>query len=122
MPRTKKEYDAEMRKLIRTASSGWLSLLLSEDEMRSLKECVERGYIAGVHIEQTASGKLVADTQLEIYATKDGLEFLENKHPDRRANIAIVLSIVAIVISVLSNLDTIISNVKLLLELIQSLQ
>ena len=98
MLKTERELDRAMREMLGRARDGALPRGLSPEEMLCLQECVKRQYISGVTIS-TFEGRPTADYRAPGI-TREGLLFLENKHPGLKANIAIAISVLALALSI----------------------
>lgn len=97
-----KNFEKIMRNIIQTI---YLTNDISDDFCKQypehLAECVERQFISGVSCSRTMGNTLYFTVQNPVVTYK-GLDFLENKHPDRKSNITLAVSIVAIILSGLS--------------------
>lgn len=107
MYRSQYAFEKAMRSILKTFLLGKdLPKNPSEDEMEALGECVDREYVTGIVTARTANGKLHAQGHERIYVTYAGLQFISNRYPNLRANIAIVISIASVVTSIIINLSS----------------
>ena len=100
---TRRSFEATMCNLLRKIQAGdFAPLAENEAELLCLKECVNRGYVAGIKTVTLASGKIMVKLAMSPSVTHSGLVFLE-AHTNRplkyllRNWIAITALIIALV-------------------------
>lgn len=119
MFKSSKDFDKNMRRLLITIRDSGVPSELSQDDMHCLETCVARGYVTGIRTQRMASGHIVADMTQIVRIEKPGHAFIDNKHPNLRVNVAIIISVVALLISLLTGLTDMVDGVKWLLQLIR---
>ena len=102
MYRSQKSFERAMRRTIKIVLRGEpIDDSSGRDTLEALKECVDRKYIIGYQVDRAVTGNLNFGLYHKMpYVTYAGLQFLTNRFPNMRANIAIIISIAAICVTV----------------------
>lgn len=108
--RRTRERDDIMRKILRNIIENKRFDLENNIESECLLECINRGYITGIHAHQTINNEPCFDICGNLSVTYAGVQFLENKHPNWQTTLNTVLSLLAIVISIFSALLVLLAN------------
>lgn len=112
-----KDWKKEMRRIIKIINQGDENLDITNNfTAECLATCIDKEYIIGYSYDRNALGNPMFD-HINPKVTQEGMLFIENKSPNRSANIAIIISVFALLISLLSNLEKIIASVIMLLKL-----
>lgn len=97
-----KDFEKVMRNIIEALyTTGKLPNNCCDQHSEQLAECVRREYVRGIICSQSMMNTLHFTVQNPVVTYK-GLDFLENRHPNRKSNITLAVSIVAIILSGLS--------------------
>lgn len=120
MRRKTKDFEKIMRSIIQTIyTTNNISDDFCNEYPEQLAECVERQFISGVVCGRSMANTLHFTIQNPTVTYK-GLDFLENKHPNRKSNITLFVSIVAIILSGLSVAVAFLSNYESILSTLSS--
>ena len=96
----KQKFEKNMRRLLRQIAKGEELNDINDYDLECISECVDRGYLVGINIDRNARGYIIADFK-RLTVKYHGYEFLDNRFPNLRSNIALVLSAIALLVSVL---------------------
>ena len=90
-----------MRRIMKSITAGTYNPNHgSDDDLECLNECLQRGYVNGFDLDRNQYGNLIGQI-IHPRITYQGYKFLDERFPNLRSNIAIVISVLALVLSAL---------------------
>lgn len=101
MKKNTKKFEKEMREIIEKIINMQSLTYFFEENPEPLCECIDRGYIGGITYDRSLAGNAVFVSSAP-FARYQGIEFLENRHPEFRSNAQLFLSIFSTIVSVLA--------------------
>lgn len=117
MKNYKRSFDADMRSILRNLIDGSFHIPSPDSPLSEcLFECIELSYVRGIEFFRDANGGLHF-TAIKPTVTRKGREFLDERSPNFRANLAIGISIAALLIPLLAYLRDICDTIQWLFSL-----
>lgn len=109
----KQKFEKTMRSLMKEIDDKTFDLQSKSDyELECLYECLQRGYIRGIHLDRCITGQLIGRPDENVRVLYPGYVFMDTKFPNLRSNIAIAVSVSAFLISILCEFTPIPEMIK----------